>query len=177
MNKKPAFLVVLVILLLPYFAESQSKIGFVISEQIMQNFPEAQAVSKELAEIRKISIDTLEVLQKELQYKVADYQQKEGLMSGEAKKKVQKELYDMDTKLKDITQKKSEELKTKNEELMRPVVEKINNAIEYIAKEEGFTVILDKNMLLYGNQQINITNKVLDVLIRNVKTTPKKRTK
>jgi outer membrane protein len=177
MYKKIFFTLFLAILLFPGIVKSQTKIGYVISEQIMQNLPEAQTVSKQLETLRKEAVDTLESFQKEIQAKVAEYQQKESLMTEDAKKKTQKELYDMDAQLKELNQKKSDELKKKNETLMQPIIQKINNAIEFIAKDEGFSVILDKNVILYGDQQINITNKVLDIMVRNTKLTPKKKTK
>ena len=156
---------------------AQTKIGYVISDQILQSLPEAQDASKKLEGLKKEAMEAIDTLQREVQTKLTDYQQKESLMTDDAKKKAQKELYDLDARLKELTQKKSDELKKENETLMKPIVEKMNTAIESVAKEEGFSVILDKNVILYGDQQINITNKVLDIMIRSGKTTPKKKSK
>jgi outer membrane protein len=156
---------------------AQSKVGYIISDQILQDFPEAQAASKKLEGMRKEAMADLDSLQKEIQAKLADYQQKESLMTEDAKKKTQKDLYDMDAKLKEITQKKSDALKKENETLMKPIIERMNAAIDLVAKEEGFSVILDKNVILYGEPQINITNKVLDIMMRGGKATPKKKGK
>jgi outer membrane protein len=157
---------------------SQLKMGYIISDQIIQQLPEAQAATKQLESIQKDIVDTLQSLEKDLQAKYADFQQKEGLMTEDAKKKTQKDLVELDTKNREFRQKKSDELQKKQEALLTPIMEKVQKALEAVAKEENLAFIFDKSqripVLLYGDVEYNYTNKVLDYMIRGAKTPKKK---
>jgi outer membrane protein len=157
---------------------SQAKMGYIVSEQIVQQLPEAQAVIKQLENLQKDIVDTLQNMEKDLQARAAEFQQKESLMTDDAKKKANKELLELDTKNREYRQKKSDELQKKQETLLAPIMDKIQKALEAVAKEENLAFIFDKSqripVLLYGDAEYNYTNKVLDYLIRGSKTTKKK---
>ena len=59
------------------------------------------------------------------------------------------------------------ELFQKQDELMKPVQNKIFNAIQDIAKDEDLDFVFDRSgdvIFLYAKEQYDITNKVLDKL-------------
>jgi outer membrane protein len=61
------------------------------------------------------------------------------------------------------------ELYLKQEEFLNPIKEKIFDAIDKVAKEEGMNFVFDKAgdvVLLYADQEFDITYKVLDKLKR-----------
>jgi len=62
------------------------------------------------------------------------------------------------------------EVYQKQEELLRPVKEKVLKTIETVAKEEGMQFVFDKTeqaaILLYADSAYEITYKVLDKLKR-----------
>jgi len=157
---------------------SQLKIGYVMSDQILLQLPEAQEAQKQLEALQKESLDSLSAMDKDIQAKYADYQQKESLMTEDAKKRAQQELYDLQNRMQQYRQKKSEELQKKRDILLQPISERIQQTIEKVAKEENFNFIFDKSqqlpVLLYGDLEYNITNKVLDLMIRGSKSTKKK---
>jgi outer membrane protein len=172
--KKLFFILVLGLFIAPVLVKSQVKLGFIISDQILQQLPEAQTAQKQLDAFQKEAIDTLQGIERDLQTKNAEFQQKESLMTEDAKKKAYKELSEQYAKYQEIQKKKSDELQKKRESLMQPIVEKINKTIEIVAKDEGLSFVFDKPVLLYGDQEFNITNKVLDLMIRGAKSTKKK---
>jgi outer membrane protein len=53
----------------------------------------------------------------------------------------------------------------KRDELMRPLYEKIGNAIEKIVQEKNYTQIFNENNgLVYGSPEHDLTEEVLDEL-------------
>ncbi len=177
MSKKVFFLMILGIFCAPALL-SQVKIAYINSEQIIQQLPEAQEAQKLLEDMQKVTIDSMQLIEKDFQTKLADYQQQESLMNEDAKKKKQQELADLQSRYGQYRQKKTDEIGKKRDELMRPIMEKIQKAIDQLAKEENLNFIFDKTaaipVLLYGDAEYNLTNKLLDTMIRGVKPGKKK---
>jgi len=175
--KKALFVVFLGLFISP-FLFSQVKIAYINSDLVIQQLPEAQDAQKTLEEMQKSSVDSLQAIEKEFQAKLSEYQQQESMMTEEAKKKKQLELQDLQNKWSQYKQLKSDEIAKKRDDLMRPIMEKIQKAIDQLAKEEGLNFIFDKSaalpVLLYGDAEYNLTNKLLDMMIRGAKSTKKK---
>ena len=55
---------------------------------------------------------------------------------------------------------------SKNEELTKPIIEKINKIIEKIAKDENYDYIMDARAggVIYGKPAFDLTERVLDIL-------------
>jgi outer membrane protein len=175
--KKILYFLLFGILIIPCLTNAQLKIGYISSDQIMQQYPEAVEATKQLAVMDKEANDSLLAMQKEYQTKAAEYQQNKDLMQESSKKKTEQELQDLQSKYLEFRQKKTEEIQKKQETLLQPVLDKLQKTIEQVAKEEGLTFIFNKNqtgVLLYGDSEFNLTNKVLDLMIRGTKGNKKK---
>ena len=177
MSKKVFFLMILGIFFAPALL-SQVKLAWVNSEQIIAQLPEAQDAQKILEDMQKITIDSLGLMEKDFQTKLADYQQQESMMNEDAKKKKQLELQDLRDKWNQYRQKKTDDISKRRDDLMRPIMEKIQKAIDQLAKDENLNFIFDKTsaipVVLYGDAEYNLTNKLLDMMIRGGKTVKKK---
>ena len=152
---------------------SNLKIGFVDSDVIFQQYPEAQAVQKRLDAMIKVWQDEIDRMSQEYQTKLQDFQQKQALMTEQAKQRTEQELIGLRQKILDYQNEKfgqNGELARQQEKLLGPVKDKIINAIEDVAKEEGFHFILDRNdqflIVLYGDTRFDLTFRVLDRLKR-----------
>jgi len=166
---KPGALVVS-FLLFSSIAYSQVKIGWVDSEVILREFPEAQKVQTELSAAANQVQAEVDKLKTTLNTKYQEYQQKQGLMTDQAKQQAQQELVDMQNKLLQYQKEKSDSLAILQQRKFKPVRDRILKAIEAVAKEEGFNFIFDKggdiSIVLYGDSKFNLTYKVLDKLGR-----------
>ena len=82
---------------------------------------------------------------------------------------LQRELQDLDEALSLYKQKVQEDLLQKQNELFKPIKEKITKAIENVAKEMKINFVFDKSdgSLIYGDKEFDITFKVLDKLKKN----------
>ena len=81
------------------------------------------------------------------------------------------ELVKLEQQITDYREKKfgtNGELFQKQDELMKPVQNKVFNAIQDVAKEENLDFVLDKSgdntLLLYAKDQYDITPQVMDKL-------------
>lgn len=155
--------------------KSALKIGFVDSDVIFQQYPEAQEVQKKLDAMIRGWQDEIDRMTQEYQTNLQDYQQKQALMTEPAKQKTEQDLISLRQKILDYQNQKlgqNGELSQQQDKLLGPVKEKIIKAIEEVAKEESFHFILDRNdqflIVLYGDARFDVTFKVLDRLKRGL---------
>jgi len=162
------------------FGFAQTKIGYVDSQKIMANFQEAIDAQNKLEEIRS-------AYQAEYEGKVREYQEmaqeieSQSLLLSEEKKKEKLRL--LQDKATEIDQYKFEKLNPeggefyrKNQELFKPVLEKINAVIQKIGKVEEYDYIIDASSgaLLHALPKYDLTDQVLEELNRGVTASKKK---
>lgn len=153
---------------IPLFA--QVKIGYINSEAIMKELPEAQDAQRKLDNLVQEWQAELRKLESEWKQKYDAYDRDKLIMSDQLRAEKEKELVDLENRIMQYREQKfgqNGELFQKQEEFMKPIQNKIFNALEKIAKEEGFDFVFDKSgeiLLLYANEKYDLTNKVLEAL-------------
>lgn len=164
------------------FTNAQVKVAFVDSEIIIGQLPEAQAVKKQLEDMQKLYVDTVTTKETEIKtkadvfktkYEDAQKQIEAGKLTPDQIKSLESELGLMqdevtrlDQELALYKQNIQKALLDIQAELFKPVRDKITTAIEGLAKELKYNLVLDKasDALIYGDKSIDITFKVLDKL-------------
>jgi outer membrane protein len=150
---------------------AQLKIGYVDSNTIMDNLPDAQDARQKLDALIQDWQKELGDLQTQWQTKYDDYQKRKLIMTDQTRSDMEADLVKLEQQIADYREKKFEtngELFQKQDELMKPVQNKVFNAIQDVAKEEDLDFVLDKSggdaLLLYAKDQYDITPKVMDKL-------------
>lgn len=172
MKTRTFLLLVLLFSVATVFAQTP-KIGFVNSNKIFQELPEAQDAQKRIDAMTKPIQDEIEKRERDLQARIDDYKKKESLMNEAAKKTAQDEILEMEQKYRAYrTEKLGNEgdLAKDTDRILTPLKTKILAGIERVAKEEKYTFVFDKtdqvNILLYGDPTHDLTFKVIDKLKR-----------
>ncbi len=153
---------------IPSFA--QLKIGYVDSNTIMDNLPDAQDARQKLDALVKEWQAELNKKEADWKAKYDDYEKRKLIMTDQTRTEMEAELTNMEKDISDYREKKfgnNGELFQKQDELMKPVQNKIFNAIQDIAQDENLDFVFDRSgdvMLLYAKEEYDITNKVLDKL-------------
>jgi len=148
-------------------SSAQMKIGYINSEAIMQQLPEAQDAQKQLDAISTDWQTELTKMQTDLQHRFEDYDKKKLVMSDKRRAEIEKELQDLERKMVDYRTAKfgaNGELFSKQNELMKPVQDKLFKAVKDIADEGGYDYVFDKSsttLLMYSNEKNDLTSKVL----------------
>lgn len=180
---KRIILLALIVFTTSIFAQTQPaqttaalKIGYVDSEVILAQYPEAIKAKSDLEGFVAKWRKDLDSMQTELQKSYADYQKKQNTLKPEELQKVQQGIVAKEQTAQQFQQSKfsqpNGEYFSKQEQLMKPVKEKIFKAIDAISKEEGMQFVFDKAgevVLLHADAQFDITYKVLDLLKRGKK--------
>ncbi len=151
---------------------SQVKIGYVDSETIMKQLPEAQEAQRKVDVLIQQWQAELQKMKDEWKSKYDEYERRKLILTDEARAQMERELSELDRKIADFQMQKfgpDGELYRKQDELVRPIQNKIFNAIKEVAVEEGFDFVFDKSgeiLLLYANEKYDLTQKVLNKLLQ-----------
>lgn len=155
------------------FAQGNIKLGYVDSQTILAQFPEAIKAQGDLDALVSQWNSHVDTLTAALQSDYANYQKQAKTMPEDkqlaAQQKLLKQQQDIDNYKKEKFQQPNGEIYKKNEEIFGPVKAKVYKAIADVAKEEGMQFVFDKAgdaILLYGDPAYDITYKVLDKLKR-----------
>ena len=149
------------------------KIGFVDSQVILAQLPEAIKAQGDLDALTNRWSAQLDSMTQAYQQMVSNYQQQSNTMTEEKKLAAQKEVVEREQQILKFRQEKfaqqNGEIYRKQEEIFGPVKSKIYKAIEDVAKGENMKLVFDKSgdiILLYADPGYDITYKVLDKLRR-----------
>ena len=156
---------------LPALLFTQVKIGFINSEAIMDQLPEAQEAQRQLDELVSEWQDELTQRQRTWQRKFEEYDKMKLIMSDQRRAEAERELMELDRDIADYRNRifgQDGELFRKQEELIRPIQDRIFLAIQEIAEEEAYDYVFDQSgdiLLMYANEQYDLTQKVLQRVV------------
>ncbi|MDZ7262001.1 MAG: OmpH family outer membrane protein [candidate division KSB1 bacterium] len=160
-------LVFLALSIAPVWAQKM-KIGYINSQKILATYKEAQDAQKKLDEINSQWQEEARGMQKELQELQDQLEAQSLLLSEEKKAEKTQQLQEKYIKFQQFTQQKWDpqqgEILKKQDELMGPIIEKINKAIKKVGQEEEFDYIFDviaANIVYASESQPDLTDKVL----------------
>jgi outer membrane protein len=148
-------------------APAQSKIGHINSEAIMQTLPEAIDAQKSLDALVAQWEAELQKMQADWKKKFEEYDKKKLILTEQARADQEKELRSLDQAVQDYRNRKfgqNGELFQKQNDVMKPIQNKIFQVLEDIAKEDGYDYVFDKSgqiLLLYASDKNDLTTKVI----------------
>ncbi|MCY7352151.1 MAG: OmpH family outer membrane protein [Cytophagaceae bacterium] len=161
---------------------ASQKIGYTNVDYILSQMPETKVIETEI-KTKEAQYQTLiGQKQKDLQDKYANYQKNSATMSEVIRADMEKQMQGLQTNLQEFQQNAVQELQGKQQQLLAPVLEKIDKAIKEVAKENGYTFVLSTDIsrelspvLLYTTEEYNLTDlvfKKMGVTPKPVATTP-----
>ena len=166
MNK---ILLILAVSFLAITTQAQ-KFAYVDTDYILNKIPEFNQAQDKLD---ALSADW----QKEIENKYTDvdqmyrnYQQEQVLLTDEMKVKREEAIIKKEKSAKDLQQKyfgPEGELYIKRQELIKPIQDKIYDAIQQLAANNKYAIVFDSSsdlIMLYKNNNLDKSDKVLDLL-------------
>ena len=158
-------------ILAPAGALSQAKIGWFNSAAVMEKLPEAQDAQHQIDNLIADWQEELAKMQNDWQKRYEEYQAKKLIMTDQLRAQEEKDLQEMDRKIIEYRNKKfgqNGELFAKQNELMKPVQNKVFKVLEDIAKEEEYDYIFDKSgdvLLMFTSEKYDLTTVVFERLV------------
>ncbi|MBS1537749.1 MAG: OmpH family outer membrane protein [Bacteroidetes bacterium] len=147
------------------------KLGYVDTETILKQLPDALEADRKLKDIAIKYQDTLKKFEDDLKTRYEAYKKQEAMMTADAKKKEEDALKGIQQVFLQYQEEKfgqTGEIAHMRETFMTPIREKILATIKEVAKEEKISFVFDKTnpSLLYAEDKFEITYKVIDKIKR-----------
>jgi len=148
------------------------KIGYVDSDSVLFSLPEYKIQAKSLETYQKQLQTQLENQKTEIQRKYEDYEKNRANWPQVVLEEKQKEIQQLEQNFMEFQQKAQNSLQQKEQELLKPLFEKIKKGIGEVAKEKGYTFIVPDQVFLYAEKEYDLTDAVIKHL--GGSTTPAK---
>ena len=158
-------------LVLASFTFADVKIGYVDSNEIMNNFDEVRQVQADLEKEQRRLESEFNELVYSLDSLKQDFDRQRLLMSDTRRNEKENEILNKEKSVQKFQLDKfgpeGEIYKTQNQ-LLKPVLAKIDDAIQKVGSDRGYDFILDamSGALLYALDSHNLTEDVMDELAK-----------
>jgi len=158
------WLVVLSLALSSSFAAAQErvKIGFIdVQRVIAESQPGKRAKDRFQAQVKKAEAD-IQKERQELERIKADIDKKGPLLKEEERRNMEADFQKRSVNLQRTMGDYQQELRQKESEMMSEILKELESVVGEVGKADKFTLILERSQILYSDQGIDITNKVIE---------------
>jgi len=143
------------------------KIGFVDTEYILKHVPEYTSAQRQLDDLSANWQKEVDKKYDEIDKLYKAYQAEQILLSEDMRKAKEQEIVDKEKAAKDYQKQKfgfEGELFQKRKDLVKPVQDKIYNAVQKVAEEGAFGFLFDKTsdlIMIYSSSKYNKSDDVI----------------
>lgn len=136
-------LVIALVLFVGAQMSAQTKVAHIDVQALMTNMPEMKTAQAQLEKVKENYDKEYKTMVQEYQTKLQKYEQ-EAPTAGEAVNEARsKEMQDMGNRIQQYQQSAAKELQQKEMDLLKPILEKAQKAIQKVAAAKGFNYVLD----------------------------------
>jgi len=150
-------------------AQDMHKIGYVNLMHILENLPEAKKRNAEMQSFQKQLENELETKYKEYQGKMSAAQQQLDTLTESQKKQKTMELSKLQAVIEELDSQKYPKIEQRYRDIMKPLHDAIQEAVNKVAKEQQYAFIFSKNteagpVLLFADSAFDVSELVLEQL-------------
>ncbi len=144
------------------FAQEKIKIGYIdIQRVIAESQAGKRARDRFHAQVKKAEADILKERQ-DIERLKSDLDKKGPLLKDEERRNIEIDLQKRSVNLQRSMSDHQQELQVKNNEMMSEILKELEKIVNEVGKAEKFTLILERSQILYSDQGIDITSKVIE---------------
>ncbi|MCD8194155.1 MAG: OmpH family outer membrane protein [Tannerellaceae bacterium] len=155
-------LIVLLFMMLPLGVMAQEvKIAYVNTSDVFMSMPEISDMEKQMTDLNEKYRVEMQQMQDEYQKKYSDFVAQQDELTENIKLRRMQEIEDIRARLENFVQVAQQDVQKKQQDLLQPIQERLQKAIEEVGQEKGYTYIIDPAALLYiGNNAVDATQFV-----------------
>lgn len=143
-------------------AQERIKIGYIdIQKVISESQAGKRARDRFQAQVKKAEGDIIKERQ-DIERLRADLEKKGPLLKDEERRNMESDLQKRSVNLQRSMSDYQQELQGKNNEMMSDILKELEKIVNEVGKAEKFTLILERSQILYSDQGIDITQKVIE---------------
>ena len=148
-------------------AATAQKYAIIDTKYILDRLPEYKQAQKQLDDVAAGWQKEIDSMQVSLDRMYKDYDAEQVMLSEELRKKREDQLFLKEKTLRDLQRKRfgfEGDLFKKRQELIKPVQDKVYNAVQKIATQRGYDFILDKSegiTVIFADPKLDKSEDVL----------------
>jgi outer membrane protein len=142
------------------------KVGYVDTQALLERMPEYKAAEQEIERLTQQWQKEIDDIYARVEQLFQQYREQEPLMSPEMKRRKQDEIEAEERKARELQRKRfgpNGDLFKQREEKMKPILDRLNQAIQAVAQEKKFAIVLDRSAganILYAEPAYDLTDAV-----------------
>ena len=140
------FLVIFLMGTVALFAQQPVKLGHIDTNELLRMMPGRDSAQVQLERYARELETTFTAMQTEFQTKYQDYLEKQATFSDLIRQSRERELMSLQERIQDFQESAQQDLAEQENRLFSPIIEQVRNAISTVAKENGYTYVLDISM-------------------------------
>lgn len=153
---------------------SAQKYAIIDTKYILDKMPDYKQAQKQLDDIAAGWQKEIDAKQADLDKMYKDYDAEQVMLSDDLKKKREDQLFQKEKELRDLQRTRfgfEGDLFKKRQELIKPIQDKVYNAVQKISSQRGYDFVLDKSegiTIIFADPKLDKSEDVLKELgIRN----------
>ncbi len=165
---KKYYLVALFTVFFTITAVAQTKIGYMNPSQVLFELEEVAAIEQQIETLIETRDQDLIAKSTQLQEDLATYEEGKAVLSATARATKEQEFLDRNNALEEERETYLNEIRQRRSQMMTPILEKMDAAINTVATEMGLDLILNEvtsygdAVIFYSNEEkLNITSQVV----------------
>ncbi|WP_435532822.1 OmpH family outer membrane protein [Vibrio hippocampi] len=157
-------LVILTSSLFANAAEAAQKIGYINTLQVFQALPQREAVAKKLQNEFKDKSAELKAIEASAGKKIEKLKRDGELLGADEVEKLRIEIGQLQSEFKIKAQAFEKEGQRREAEEHKKMLKTIQDAVDKVAKQQGYDIVLDAQAIGYAKDEFNISEQVIKAL-------------
>lgn len=152
------------------FSANAQRYAVVDTRYILDNIPEYKEAQEKLDQFSEMWQQELDKKGAELDKMYKDYDAEQVMLSDQLRKKREDQIFNAEKSLRDLQRKRfgfEGDLFKKREELVKPIQDKVYNAIQKLAADKLYDFILDKSegiTVIFADPKLDKSDDVLKII-------------
>ena len=142
------------------FAQSKQKFAHINGQELLMVMPDRVEAEAKLNAYGQDLSEQIEELHVEYNNKVNSYMQRRATLSDAIREARERELAELQQRIQEFEATAQQDYQRMQGEIMRPLMEKADKAIQEVAKREGFIYVFD----LSAGSVVYFSNESVDIL-------------
>ncbi|MCB0342309.1 MAG: OmpH family outer membrane protein [Pseudobdellovibrionaceae bacterium] len=163
MNPLSRLVVTCTLLMLPLSAIANTKIGYVDMKKAVESTKAGKSARETLEKEFAKKKTALEKRKADIEKMTQDFEKKSMVLSEDVRIKKQQSLQEEVLKYQKMLGESQVDISQKERDLMMPILGRLRDVIQDVAKEKGYTMVLEKaeQSVLWANEELDLTDEVI----------------
>jgi outer membrane protein len=145
--------IILFILIITFQTLNAQKYGYLNKEELYKSVPEYDSATVQVDKLRNEYEKMLASMQGEYSSKTTSLNNESSAISDYLRQTRQDELKNLSVRIQLFSVRANAQLEEKKNQLLQPIITRVDNAIKAVATEQGFIFVIDSGLMLFADEK------------------------